>query len=124
MANFNKVVLAGHLTRDWEVRQTQGGVAVGKTGIAVNRRRKDQDETMFVDIVAFGKTAETLSKHTGKGRPLLVEGRLSLSQWEGKDGSRRSKHEVVVDAFEFLGQSDGRSQASPFECRDPHDIPF
>jgi single-strand DNA-binding protein len=124
MPNFNKIVLVGNLTRDWEVRKTQGGMAVGKTGIAVNRKSREKEETMFVDVVAFGQVAETLSKHTGKGRPLLVEGRLSLQQWEDKDGKRRSKHEVVLDSFQFMGKSEDREESSPFQSKNPHDIPF
>lgn len=124
MPNFNKIVLVGNLTRDWEMRKTQGGMAVGKTGIAVNRKSREKEETMFVDVVAFGQVAETLSKHTGKGRPLLVEGRLSLQQWEDKDGNRRSKHEVVLDSFQFMGKSEEREDSSPFQSQNPHDIPF
>ncbi len=107
MVNFNKVVLAGHLTRDWETRTSKAGTQVGKTGIAVNRRSRESEETMFVDLIAFGQTSETLSKHTGKGRPLLVEGRLSLSQWESNDGTKRSKHEVIVENFQFVRSEDG-----------------
>ena len=124
MPNFNKIVLVGNLTRDWEMRKTQGGMAVGKTGIAVNRKSREKEETMFVDVVAFGQVAETLSKHTGKGRPLLVEGRLSLQQWEDKDGNRRSKHEVVLDSFQFMGKSEEREDSSPFQSQNPHDITF
>lgn len=124
MPSFNKIVLVGNLTRDWEVRKTQGGMVVGKTGIAVNRKSREKEETMFVDVVAFGQVAETLSKHTGKGRPLLVEGRLSLQQWEDKDGKRRSKHEVVLDSFQFMGKSEDREESSPFQSKNPHDIPF
>lgn len=108
MVNFNKVVLAGHLTRDWEVRSSKSGTSIAKTGIAVNRRSREAEETMFVDLVAFGQMAETLHTHTQKGRPLLVEGRLNLSQWEGKDGTKRSKHEVVVENFQFVRGETGR----------------
>ncbi len=125
MTGFNKVVLVGNLTRDWEIRATKGGLAIGKSSIAVNRRRKDEEEeTMFVDVVAFGKTAETLAEYTRKGRLLLVEGRLSLSQWVDKENNRRSKHEVVLESFQFMGGPEDRGGSSPFECQDPHDIPF
>ena len=105
--NYNRVILAGNLTRDWEIRQTQGGMTVGKSGFAVNRKTRDKEETLFVDIVAFGQVAETLSKHTGKGRPLLVEGRLNLQQWEDRDGNRRTKHEVVLENFQFGSPQEG-----------------
>jgi len=127
--NYNRVILAGNLTRDWEVRQTQGGMAVGKSGFAVNRKTRDKEETMFVDIVAFGQVAETLSKHTGKGRPLLVEGRLNLQQWEDQSGNRRSKHEVVLENFQFGSTQEGYRAAVQVEedrrrPSTPDDVPF
>jgi len=111
MANFNKVFLMGNLTRDVEVRHTQGGTAVGKLGIAVNRRYtlqggEQKEETCFVDLTAFGRQAETLQKYVGKGSPLFVEGRLQFSSWEGNDGQKRNKLEVIIENFQFLG---GRS---------------
>lgn len=115
MVNFNRIVIGGHLTRDWETRSSKGGLTVAKTGIAVNRRSRETEETMFVDLVVFGQLAETLSKHTGKGRPLLVEGRLNLSQWEAKDGTKRSKHEVVVENFQFVRGEEGYREAVQVE---------
>lgn len=121
MVNFNKVVLAGHLTRDWEVRSSKSGTSIAKTGIAVNRRSREAEETMFVDLVAFGQMAETLHTHTQKGRPLLVEGRLNLSQWEGKDGTKRSKHEVVVENFQFVRGETGYREAVQAERENRQD---
>ena len=109
MANFNKVILAGNLTRDVELRYTQGGTAVGKFGMAVNRtysvNGERKESTCFVDCTAWGRQAETLDKYMSKGRPLLIEGRLEYSTWEGQDGGKRSKLEVVVENFQVLGGS-------------------
>lgn len=118
MANLNKVFLIGNLTRDVETRYTQGGTAIGKLGLAVNRKYTAQngelkEETCFVDLTAFGKQAETLAKFVGKGSPLFVEGRLNFSTWEDKDGGgKRSKLDVVIENFQFLGapgQGKGRT---------------
>ena len=108
MANFNKVILLGNLTRDIELRYTQGGTAVGKTGMAINRRFNTQggdtrEETCFVDLTVWGRQAEILNQYAGKGRPLFVEGRLEYSTWEDKDGGgKRSKLAVVVENFQFV----------------------
>ena len=113
MANFNKVILAGNLTRDPEVRYSQSGTAVAKFGMAINRKFKDQESTCFVDITAFGKQAEVLEQYVKKGSPLMVEGRLEFSQWEDKNGGgKRSKLEVVVEQFQFLGGGDKRESGS------------
>ncbi len=115
MANFNKVILMGNLTRDPELRVTPGGLAICKFGLAVNRQYTTKDgekreETTFVDIDAFGRQAETISKYVQKGRPLMVEGRLRLDQWEGKDGEKRSKLNVVLENFQFVGGRDDQSE--------------
>lgn len=112
MANYNKVILAGNLTRDPEMRTTNGGTSVTKFGLAINRKFKDQESTCFVDCVAFGKQAELIHQYLGKGKPLFVEGRLEFSQWEANDGSRRSKLEVVVEQFQFLGERQAQTAAS------------
>lgn len=114
MANFNKVLLIGNLTRDPELRVTPKGTAVCQFGLAVNRQFKDEsgaarDETTFVDVEAWGRQAEVVSKYCAKGRPLFVEGRLKLDQWEDKtSGQKRSRLKVVLENFQFLG---GRSDA-------------
>lgn len=108
MPNYNKVILMGNLTRDPEVRYTSSGAAIAKLGIAVNRywSNKDgqkQEETTFVDVDAFGRQAETIGQYLKKGRPIMVEGRLKLDQWEDKQtGQKRSKLGVVLDRFEFI----------------------
>lgn len=127
MANYNRVILLGHLTRDPEVRHTQSGTAVAKLGIAVNRKTKDGGSVCFVDLVAFGKTAELIGEHLHKGDPMFVEGRLEYSSWEAPDGSKRSRLEVVVETFQFLNSGDKRpNQQSLAPARElqEQDIPF
>ena len=108
VANFNKVILMGNLTRDIELRHTQGGMAIAKFGMAVNRRSSTKDgeqreSTCFVDMTAFGKSAELLNQYVRKGSPLFIEGRLEFSTWESQDGGKRSKLEVIVENFQFMG---------------------
>lgn len=116
MANFNKVYLIGNLTRDPELRVTPKGTAICQFGLAVNRQFKDEsgatrDETTFVDIEAWGRQGETISKYCTKGRPLFVEGRLKFDQWEDKaSGQKRSRLKVVLEGFQFLG---GRGEGGP-----------
>ena len=105
---MNKVILLGRLTRDPETSYLANQTALAKFGLAVNRKWKDKEEVMFIDCTAFGKTAEIMGEHLTKGRQVLIEGRLALDQWESKDGQKRSKHEVVVDRFDFIG---GREEA-------------
>ena len=115
MANFNKVMLMGNLTRDIEMRTTQGGTQVAKLGMAINRKwtqnGESKESTCFVDMTAFGRQAEVLSQYVGKGSPLFVEGRLEYSTWEDKDGGgKRSKLAVVVDNFQFVGAPRGERE--------------
>ncbi len=107
MASFNKVILLGNLTRDPETRVTAGGLTIAKLGLAVSRVYSTKDgerreETTFVDVDCFGKQAETLAKYMSKGKPLMIEGRLKLDQWESNDGQKRSKLGVVLESFQFL----------------------
>ena len=111
MASFNRVILLGNLTRDIEVRYLQSGMAVADIGMAVNDRRKGQngewiEETTFVDVTLWGRTAEVASEYLSKGSPLLVEGRLKYDTWE-KDGQKHSKLKVVGDRLQMLGSRDG-----------------
>lgn len=122
MANFNKVILLGNLTRDIELRHSQGGMAIAKFGMAINRKFKQGEEqkesTCFVDLTAFGRQAEVLSQYVKKGSQLFVEGRLEYSTWEAKDGGgKRSKLDVVVENFQFVGggASAGRSSGGGAE---------
>jgi single-strand DNA-binding protein len=111
--SFNKVLLMGNLTRDVELRHTAGNQAVARIGLATNRRWKtpegeQRDETMFVDCEAWGKTAEMISQYFSKGRPIFIEGRLKLDQWEDKETkAKRSKHVVVVESFHFVDSKPG-----------------
>ena len=110
--SFNRVMLMGNLTRDIELRHTSGNTAVANIGIAVNRRFRTQagenrEETTFVDCEAWGRTAEVMAQYLSKGRPVFIEGRLKLDQWEGKDGSKQSKLRVVVENFQFVDSREG-----------------
>ena len=116
MGFFNKVVLLGNCTRNPEVRYVPGrDLAVAKFGLAVNRRQKDKEETMFIDIVAFGKLGEICGEYLTKGSPVLVEGRLSQNVWEDSDGKKRSKHEVTAETMQMVGgKRDGKSADNRF----------
>src|SRR5215831_20058533 len=115
MANFNKVILAGNLTRDPELRYTPKGMAIAKIGLALNRTWKNEagetkEDTTFVDVDAFGRQAEVIGQYLKKGRPILIEGRLRLDQWDDKQtGQKRSKLGVVLESFQFMdsGRGDG-----------------
>lgn len=107
MANYNKVIIAGNLTRDPELRFTPQGASVCDMSIAINRVYKGTDgsqkeETCFVDVVAWGKQAETCAEYLKKGSNALVEGRLTLSQWETNEGKKRSKLRVTAERVIFL----------------------
>lgn len=118
MASFNKVILIGNLTRDPDLRVTNSGLSICKLGLAVNRNYttkegESKDETTYVDIDAFGKQAEILSKYMQKGKPLMIEGRLKLDQWESNEGQKRSKLGVVLENFQFIGGRDETNVKSP-----------
>ncbi|MCC6229751.1 MAG: single-stranded DNA-binding protein [Phycisphaerales bacterium] len=109
--NLNRVFLMGNLTRDVELRHTSGNQAVANIGLAVNRRWKtpegeNREETTFVDCEAWGRTAEVMAQYLAKGRPVFIEGRLKLDQWE-KEGQKFSKLRVVVESFQFIDSRDG-----------------
>jgi len=109
MANFNKIILLGNLTRDPQLKYLPSQMPVVEFGLAVNHKFKTKDgqereEVCFIDCSAFGKQAEIINQYCTKGRPLLVEGRLKYDTWEDKQGGgKRSKHAVVVDNFQLLG---------------------
>jgi single-strand DNA-binding protein len=112
MANLNKVMLIGNLTRDPELKHTPGGQPVCEFGLAVNRKYRtkegeDREETTFVDCEAWGKQAEVLKQYMSKGKPVFLEGRLKLDTWEDKEGGKRSKMRVVIENFQFLGTAGG-----------------
>ena len=112
MASYNRIVLMGNLTRDPQLSYTPSNTAVCKFGIATNRKWRDRDgnereEVCFVDCTLFGKGGEVFNQYMSKGRPVLVEGRLTLNQWTTPEGDKRSKHEVFVENFTFLGGGRG-----------------
>jgi single-strand DNA-binding protein len=116
MANLNKVLLMGNLTRDPEMKYLPNGTPVCELGMAINRRWNDQqsgekkEQVCYVDLTAYGRQGETLNQYMKKGRALFVEGRLDFSQWETPEGQKRSKLRVVVENFQFIG---GREEGVP-----------
>lgn len=116
MANFNKVLLMGNLTRDPEVRYTPSGMAVADLRLAVNRRYRTADgqeheETCFVNVTVWAKQAETCGQYLKRGRPVFVEGRLKFDEWE-KDGQKFNRLSVVAERVQFLGDGGGRTGAA------------
>jgi single-strand DNA-binding protein len=116
MPNLNKVLLMGNLTRDPEIKYTPKGTAIANFGIAVNRvftsgeGGEKREEVTFIDIEAWGRTAEVIGEYFKKGKPIFIEGRLKLDQWDDKQtGKKMSKLRVVADSFEFLGSREGGS---------------
>ncbi|MEM6756780.1 MAG: single-stranded DNA-binding protein [Planctomycetota bacterium] len=116
MPNLNKVMLMGNLTRDPELRYTTSNMAVANLGLAVNRRwtnkqtNQQQEETTFIDLEAWGRQAEVLNQYLRKGRPVYIEGRLKLDQWQDQSGNNRSKLKVVVENFQFIDNQGGGGQ--------------
>ena len=128
MANFNKVILIGNLTRDPELRYTPKGTAIAKIGLAINRTWKTEtgetkEEVTFVDIDAFGRQAETLGQYMKKGRPIMIEGRLKLDTWDDKQtNQKRSRLGVVMETFQFLDfnkSAEGTGAPLPPKNRQP-----
>lgn len=119
MASYNKVILIGNLTRDPELRYTAKGMAIAKLGLAVGRKWRNeagemQEETTFVDVDAFGRQAETIGQYLKKGRPIMVEGRLKLDQWDDKaTGQKRSKLGVVLENFQFMDSGRTGGEGGP-----------
>lgn len=115
MPNLNLVQLMGNLTRDPEMKNTQNGTAVCDIGLAINRvwtpqGGEKQEETTFVDITFWGKQAQTIAQYCRKGKPLYVEGRLQMDQWEDKTtGQQRSRLKVTGERFQFLGGRDDQN---------------
>ena len=116
MANFNKVILMGNLTRDPQLKYLPNQTAVVDFAIACNRKWKgpngeDREEVTFVDCASFGKQAEVINQYFTKGKPIFIEGRLKFDSWEDKQGGgKRSKLSVVIESFQFVGGRDGGGQ--------------
>lgn len=138
MASYNRVLLMGNLTRNPEIRYTPSGTAVADIGLAINENFKNKagetvEQTCFVDIVVWGRQAETSAEYLHKGSPVFVEGRLQLDQWENQQGEKRSKLRVRADRVQFLG-SPGKSTeyadapkgaaSQPPPMDDDDDVPF
>jgi single-strand DNA-binding protein len=113
MANLNKVMLIGNLTRDPELRHTPKGHAVTELGLAINRvwfddNKQKQEETTFVDVTFWGRQAESIQQYLTKGRPIFIEGRLQLDTWDDKEtGKKRSKLRVIGESFQFIDSKPG-----------------
>ena len=134
MANFNRVIVAGNLTRDVELKYTKEGTTVTDIGLAINERRKTKDgeyvdETTFVDITLWGRLAEVAAEYLKKGSPALIEGRLRLDTWE-QDGHKRSKLRVIGERMQMLGASPSRrdedeiSKAAAVGSKADDEVPF
>ena len=125
--SINNVTITGNLTKDAEVRYTNGGMAIASIGIAVNDRRKNQqgqweDKANFFDCKMFGKRAESLQRYLTKGQKVAIQGKLSYDSWTANDGSKRSRVEIVVDDIELLGGKQQQSQQQ--ESYYDSDLPF
>ena len=132
MANINRVVLVGNLTRDPELRHTPSGTAVCSLRLAVNTRRKDEsgqwtDKPNYFDVTVWGGQAESCSQFLSKGRPVGIDGRLEWREWEAQDGSKRQAVEVIAENVQFLGSRDsgesGANQFVPAGARADADFP-
>jgi len=119
MASFNKVILLGNLTRDPELRYTPQGAAVCEFALSLNyvytnkQTGQKVEEVSFIDLVAWGKTGETIAEYMKKGRQILIEGRLKQDRWEAQDGKKMSKVRVTVESFQFVGSKPGGEGGGP-----------
>ena len=132
MSSFNRVIFAGNLTRDPELKTTQKGTAIGRISLAANRKWKTEsgeqkEEVTFVEVDLFGKSAEVIAQYCKKGSNILVEGRLKLDQWDDKQtGQKRSALRIVCESFTFLSSGEkaqGRPSASKPSAQDDDDLP-
>lgn len=140
MASFNRVMLMGNLTRNPELKYTPSGTAVTDLGLAVNESFKNKagetvEQTCFVDVVIWGRQAETASEFLKKGSPAFIEGRLQFDQWENQEGEKRSKLRVRAERVQFLssGASNGNNSSefqvdsgkvTPEDSSLDDDVPF
>ena len=125
MSSYNRVVFMGNLTRDPEQREMPSGMKVSTFGIAVNERWTGKDgekreDVLFLDVDVFGSQGEVIMQYFNKGKPILVEGKLKYRTWESDDGSKRSKHSMVLDRFSFVGDRGSDNGAATTD----DDIPF
>jgi single-strand DNA-binding protein len=134
MANINRVVLVGNLTRDPELRQTPSGTSVCGLRIAVNTRRKDSsgqwtEKPNYFDITVWGQQGENCAQYLSKGRPVAIDGRLEWREWDAQDGTKRQAVEVIADTVQFLGSrgdgsGDGGNQFVPAGAQNSPDADF
>jgi single-strand DNA-binding protein len=143
MANINRVVLVGNLTRDPELRHTPGGTPVCSLRIAVNSRRRDEsgnwvDKPNYFSVSVFGNQAESCAQYLSKGRPVGIDGRLDWREWQAQDGAKREAVEIVAESVQFLGSRDGggegggnqfvpagaTAETADFPAATDDDIPF
>jgi single-strand DNA-binding protein len=150
MANLNKVFLMGNLTRDPELKHLPSGTPVVEIAIAINRQWNDRNSgerkeaTTYVDCKTMGRRAEVIDQYFSRGKPIFIEGRLDFRSWEAKDGGKRSKLEVFIENFEFVGggrgegggggepgrsrsapeESYSRDEGPPAEAYGDDDVPF
>ena len=123
--NINKVTIAGNITRDPELKATPGGASVASMTVAVNRTWKDQsgqlqEDVMFADVTAFGKTADIVAQHLKKGNPIYLEGRLKLDKWDDKKtGEKKSKLRVIMESFQFVGSKQATAETTKPERQKP-----
>jgi single-strand DNA-binding protein len=126
--NVNLILLAGRITRDPILSYLPNQTAIVETGIAVNKKHKDKESVCFIDLTFFGKTAEVINKYVKKGNPLFVRGELQFDQWTAQDGTKRSKHRVIVESFQFVGGNPQTTGTKVNETAEPQtngeDAPF
>lgn len=115
---FNKIILAGNLTRDVEIRYSQNGSAIAKTAIATSRKftanGEKKEEICFVDLTFFGRSAEVANQYLRKGSKVLVEGRLNFEQWTDQNGQKNSKHSIIVETMQMIDSKSSSSMPETF----------
>jgi single-strand DNA-binding protein len=122
MANINRVVLVGNLTKDPELRTTPSGTSVCKLRVAVNTRQKDAstgewgDKPNYFDVTVWGNQAESCAQYLSKGRPIGVDGRLDWREWDAQDGTKRQAVEIIADTVQFLGSRDSEARSAGAEA--------
>ena len=129
MANLNKVLLIGNLTRDPDLRYIPSGAAVANFGLAINRTYTNStgekvEDVCFVDVVAWSRLAEVCGEYLTKGRPVFIEGRLQMDSWEQEDGKKRSKLKVIAQNIQFLGGAKSAPEEEGANDDEDDDIPF
>lgn len=120
---YNKIIIAGHLSKDIELRYSQAGTAIANTAVATSRKYKSadgtqKDEVLFVDVTFYGCTAEVVNQYLHKGSKVLIDGRLRLEQWTAQDGTKRSKHKIDAESVKMLDGKPDQSQPEKHTTQD------